>query len=492
MKTAIALALGIVPFVSTLSQDGCDGGENGTSEQKVLIIGIDGLRPDALKEADTPNLDALIADGLFSDRAQAGNTTVSGPGWSNILCGVWEDKHGVTDNSFEGEHYADYPSLFTRIQEESPDLYTAAITSWNALPEYLTTDADYNFYRSYTLNGDEAVREESVRMLTEESPDLLFVYFSDVDSTGHNSGFDPNNPFYIDEIESVDAQIGDILDALYARETFDDEDWLILVTTDHGGSGFAHSGETEVERTVFYIANGADVVGGSTFPRPPGQVDVAVTALDHLGLAVDESWDVDGEVVLAPQEVPFPYYGPNLLINSDFEEDEPSETGDNFAIAGWRDSTSVIAASYEAGLSQTEASAPSEAGAAYALGGDHSPRASITQTIYIDELADDVDAPMVLWRLDGEAGGFEAETDSAEITLHFRDGDGFELDTREILGAGAADRDNTTGMVPLTATGLVPAGTREIDVYVEFISEDAYNHAAVDNLVLVLTTTEAG
>ena len=60
---------------------------------KVLVIGIDGLRPDALEAAKTPFLDELKKAGAWTDDAQIlaaryrKNDTISGPGWSSILTG---------------------------------------------------------------------------------------------------------------------------------------------------------------------------------------------------------------------------------------------------------------------------------------------------------------------------------------------------------------------------------------------------------------------
>ena len=79
--------------------------------QRVLVIGIDGVRPDALAAAKTPNLDKLIKTSAFADSTQilgtrySKNNTISGPGWSSILTGVWADKHGVHDNEFKGKNY---------------------------------------------------------------------------------------------------------------------------------------------------------------------------------------------------------------------------------------------------------------------------------------------------------------------------------------------------------------------------------------------------
>ena len=69
--------------------------------KKVLILGVDGLMPTALKAARTPHFDKLIADRCISYAAQAGDITVSGPGWSSMLTGVWREKHGVPDNAFK-------------------------------------------------------------------------------------------------------------------------------------------------------------------------------------------------------------------------------------------------------------------------------------------------------------------------------------------------------------------------------------------------------
>lgn len=69
----------------------------------MLYLGIDGARFDALQAATTPTLAAGIHSDtclILGDRYRE-NDTISGPGWSTILTGVWADKHGVNDNSFK-------------------------------------------------------------------------------------------------------------------------------------------------------------------------------------------------------------------------------------------------------------------------------------------------------------------------------------------------------------------------------------------------------
>ena len=105
---------------------GCTGSE--PRDARVIIIGIDGCRPDTLAVANTPNLDALIRDGSFSDQAQNDEIPVSGPCWSAALCGVWSEKHGVRSvTSFDGNRYDQYPYFFQRVKQARPNALTATI-----------------------------------------------------------------------------------------------------------------------------------------------------------------------------------------------------------------------------------------------------------------------------------------------------------------------------------------------------------------------------
>src|SRR5690349_14049477 len=131
MRRSIALACALALLAAPAAAG--DDPPRQKRTPKVLLIGIDGLRPDALLAADTPNVDALAADGAISLTAHAGDETVSGPGWSSVLTGVWRDKHAVADNRFEGNCLAAFPCFFKRVKEKRPDVVTAAFVSWDML-----------------------------------------------------------------------------------------------------------------------------------------------------------------------------------------------------------------------------------------------------------------------------------------------------------------------------------------------------------------------
>lgn len=277
--------------------------------KKVLFIGIDGTRWDALEAADTPNIDQLIAKGTLSvgteiiaPRETKGDT-VSGPGWSNLLCGVWPDKHGTIDNSFKGMNYKEYPHFFSRIKEVRPEVRTASYSDWGPISKHILSSADESMGED--AHGAAGYRDADVRLVTacathlrEKNPDVVMLYLGQVDETGHAKGFHPKVPEYIAAIERVDGLIGDVLAAMQARPKFTAEDWLILVGTDHGGIGTGHGGGRDIPeiRRTFMIVSGPSTMR-EKLEAQTYQVDHVATALTHLGIALKPEWKLDGRAV---------------------------------------------------------------------------------------------------------------------------------------------------------------------------------------------------
>jgi predicted AlkP superfamily pyrophosphatase or phosphodiesterase len=286
---------------------GGSGGAGPSKAKHVLIFGIDGLRVDALQAAATPGIDALIADGAVTYDAFAGGElgevtqqpTFSGPGWSSILTGVWIDKHGVMFNVFDDANFDEYPHFFARVREVNPDVYLSSFVTWAPINESILPsgggDAAFSPDVVDSAEGDLAVTAAVVAHLGLESPDVLFVALDEVDHQGHVSGYSTTVPEYMGAIETVDSQLGEVLDAVRARDTYDTEDWLVVVTTDHGGIGVGHAGQSDEERTISIIVSGESVADGQTISPGPGHTAVPPTAMKHLGFEVDPSWGWESE-----------------------------------------------------------------------------------------------------------------------------------------------------------------------------------------------------
>lgn len=272
--------------------------------KKVLLIGLDGVRVDIMAAVHTPVIDSLAAAGFFSDEAKTRVRTVSGPGWSSMTIGARTDKHLVDGNDFEGNDYATYPDFLTRIERERPELNTFAVSDW---PPLGTTDSGGPLFSDeidvrITFDGeadgyryaDSLSVEAAVRELRDTDVDAAFVYLGDIDVVAHETN--SRSPQYKAAIEWADTRVGLLLQAVLERPTHGEEDWLILVSTDHGrNDAGGHGGNSPSETTIFFLASGPSVEPGTT-ECPPEIVDVAVTALAHMGLGPDPAWNLDGHV----------------------------------------------------------------------------------------------------------------------------------------------------------------------------------------------------
>ena len=227
-----------------------------TPDGRILLIGIDGVRADALIAAETPHMDALMENAVYSTDALNDDVTSSGPGWSGVLCGVRSDKHLVASNDFSGNNYAEFPPFLHRVEDWNSALQTFSICHWAPINDDII-DGGADFILNTTSDG--AVRDAAVSALESNDPDVMFLHFDDVDYAGHAYGYSPNISSYTQAIETADALVGDVMESLTNRPNYANENWLVLVTTDHGGLGFSHGGSSIEEQNVFFIASGLNI-----------------------------------------------------------------------------------------------------------------------------------------------------------------------------------------------------------------------------------------
>lgn len=265
------------------------------ASRHVVVIGIDGLRPDALQSADAPHLASLFARGRSTYEASTQLTTLtkSGPGWASILTGVEATKHLVDSNDDLAEMDFTYATMVQRV--ESAGLDAKVVTNWFGIA-VLTEDG----LDKQTFPGnDVAVGDAAVGHLSGDAPVLLFLQFDQVDVAGHLHGFSPDIPQYVTAIENVDDLVGEIVDAVIERPSIAQEDWLFVVVTDHSGQDKDHGPMDTIHRTIPLAFAGPTVphealpARGGAEPAP-SHMDVAPSAYAFLGITTSDEWGLDG------------------------------------------------------------------------------------------------------------------------------------------------------------------------------------------------------
>ncbi|WP_280216913.1 alkaline phosphatase family protein [Nocardia neocaledoniensis] len=259
---------------------------------KVVVIGIDGLLYDKADHTQAPRLRHLAAQGLLSRGHIDGHITISGPSWASVLTGVWDTAHGITDNTFDARPFLAHPSVFTRIERADPARHTVSIGTWHQIATIaasgerradlaLTTAPDPR--DTDESRTDAATATEVVTAIDRTGPDLVFTHLDQIDLAGHRHG--AASRAYLAAVRRTDELVGRIVAAVDRRAAaHPDEQWTVLVTTDHGHLPTGgHGGQRPDETANFVIARGADFTPGTTTGAHT-LVDITPTVLDLLGV----------------------------------------------------------------------------------------------------------------------------------------------------------------------------------------------------------------
>lgn len=269
---------------------------------RVVMIALDGISVEGYREAATPNLDALLKDGAFSQMTRVVMPSVTLPNWTSHLTGSGPEQHGVVDNGWELNKFvlpavetdADgyYPSVFQVLKEKIPGIKTAFYYNWINLfyphNERYFDEVSYLENDAYIPNYDKAL---DFVMKNRELPALVFLYSVHTDHAGHKYGWMSSE--YIKSIEDADRQIGSFIERMKKENLYEDTYFMFL--SDHGGIRYGHGGVTTDEMIVPWGITGPRIRKGMEITEPNNTVNTAAMILYLFGEKQPSSWT--GEVV---------------------------------------------------------------------------------------------------------------------------------------------------------------------------------------------------
>lgn len=247
----------------------------GKTEKKAIVIGYDGCRADHLILANGPlsGINKLLTDGASLNLAYCGgvnypdgeNTqaTSTAPGWCSLLTGVWAQDNGVFGNGQPKN--MTHKTIMTELCENGTIDSASFVTIWGghfedenatyvpekAYCEENNLNVSFNIYDTNVLAAAGAVQQ----LKEADCPDFMIAIYEGPDGAGHGFGFSLNNPCAKAGFELNDKLAFSTIAAIEGRDTYETEDWLIIITSDHGGFGTGHGGPTIQERMIFIVSN---------------------------------------------------------------------------------------------------------------------------------------------------------------------------------------------------------------------------------------------
>lgn len=254
----------------------------------VVVISVDGLRPDAIEAAGAPTLRRLMREGAYSLTARTVFPSATLPGHTSMLTGVSPAKHGVTwnwDRTEETGRVA-VPTVFDLADSAGLD---AAAFFGKAKFRHLVGTGNPGFWATAPRGAEVLLSprmvEDVERYLKYRGPELLFVHLSDPDIAGHTMGW--MSAPYRAAVRRADVAVGRILRSARARYG---DDFVLIVTADHGGHSRTHGSDDAVDKTIPWIAWGKGITPGR-ISGPVTTYDTAATVLWLLGVPRPGFWD---------------------------------------------------------------------------------------------------------------------------------------------------------------------------------------------------------
>jgi hypothetical protein len=255
--------------------------------ERVLIVSFDGLRPDAIAEAEMDNVLSLMQAGAYTFGAQTIMPSVTLPAHSSMLVGTCPEKHIVRWNQYVPKNgFAMGTDIFDLAH--ATGMRTVMVVGKEKLRQ--VTEPASTDYFSFVDQTDKIIDPFTVDQLAIQQIilgfDLMLVHFPNGDLTGHDHGWMSRRQ--LRAYATDDESFGYILGALKKHGLY--ESTLIIVTSDHGGHDSTHGTDMLEDMTIPWIVSGLGIQPIQLTTRVH-TTDTAATAAFALGLSIPYEWD---------------------------------------------------------------------------------------------------------------------------------------------------------------------------------------------------------
>lgn len=254
----------------------------GAVTNHVVVMSIDGLRPDAIKAFNARTLQKLMKGGSYTLNARTIDLSKTLPSHTSMLTGEMAEQHGIMWNTDETDTHGtiEIPTVFGMARDRG--FHTAAFFSkakFNHLEVAGTLDYSQAPDGRRTWSADRTLTDVEW-YLVRRRPNVLFVHIGEPDFAGHRSGW-MSHP-YGKAVRSADNAVARLVAA--SDLAFGKGNYTLIITADHGGRGRSHGSVITEDVTIPWIAFGRGVREGFELPAGIRTVDTAATMLWLLGV----------------------------------------------------------------------------------------------------------------------------------------------------------------------------------------------------------------
>lgn len=248
---------------------------------KVVLVLVDGMRPDAL--ANIEKAQQMINTSASTMTAQTVMPSMTLPCHMSLFHSVDPARHGTATNVYAPQvrPINGLCEVLKKFGKKSAFFY-----NWEELrdlsrPQSLCYSYFCNQYDFGYAESNERVAQAAADYLADNDTDFTFVYLGETDEVGHESGWMSED--YINAvrhswtlIEKIEAVLSD--------------DDVLIVTADHGGHERTHGHDVPEDMTIPIIIHGRGFAAGTQLENASIK-DLAPTVAALLGAQPDAAWE---------------------------------------------------------------------------------------------------------------------------------------------------------------------------------------------------------
>lgn len=257
---------------------------------RVVVVVLDGLRPDAIAEFDLRHVARLCAEGAHTLAGQTVQPSVTNCAMASLYTGAPPEVHGMLSDAIaipipRGPVHP-IPAVLERHGLPSAVHMARIPFAFRGIAKRI---ARMLGVEDAGMTGDNAagILDGARGALLEHRRGFILTHWPDADRAGHKYGW--MSPQYGDATRRLDEALGELIALL---DLPNDPDTLLIAVADHGGGGAKrkdHNSSHPLDRTIPIIFAGGAVVAGP-LSGPVSLLDIPATVLWALGIPRPESY----------------------------------------------------------------------------------------------------------------------------------------------------------------------------------------------------------
>lgn len=250
--------------------------------EKVILISIDGMRPDGLLNCKNPYLDTLLKESTYTLDAKTVLPSVTLPCHMSMFYSVTPERHGITTNIYTPP-VRPIDGLFEQIAKAGK--MSAMYYGWGPIRDVARSEhlkaSEYVWAYAFD-NTDKMLTESACRYIEKDEPDFVFLYMVETDEKGgHDNGW--MSDAYLECISKAIDNVKTVV------EKFGDK-YTVIVTADHGGHDRAHGSDMAEDVTIPMMFRGPRFEKGKKVSGI-SILDLTPTIADVLEINASREWE---------------------------------------------------------------------------------------------------------------------------------------------------------------------------------------------------------